>query len=328
MSGSVQLRRRLALTAGLGAAVLLAPAVLPAQAADPSSGTVSDSSTTVTWSAGPFATANPTNAAGDPICNAATPCDDYALHVSTPAGYGDGHQLAISVKWANTAADFDLYVLDASGKIVGTSASSADPELVLLPPDSGDYTVRVVPYLPLGESFTAKAELTTKPTDPPAANFPAPTYNTYAPPETLAAARDGGEASIGVHPKSGAVMYQSCTSPFKVGFDSAAAATWADRSANATNRCPLNGIKSLDPILFTDQQTGRTFESQLAGKAALTCYTDDDGQTWNSTQGSGINSGVDHQTIAGSRFADNPPEGPDSHEPDDGRNRPQGNNNR
>ena len=151
MRGSAQLRRRLALTATLGAAVLMVPAVAPAEAADPSSGTVSDALTTVTWSSGPFAVANPTGAAGDPTCNAVTVCDDYALHVSTPPGYGGGHQLAISVEWANTAADFDLYVLDASGKIVGTSASSADPELVLLPPDSGDYTVRVVPYLPLSE---------------------------------------------------------------------------------------------------------------------------------------------------------------------------------
>jgi hypothetical protein len=93
-------------------------------------------------------------------------------------------------------------------------------------------------------------------------------------------------------------------STFKVGFDAANAATWTDRSAGATNGCPLNGIKSLDPILFTDQQTGRTFESQLAGKTALTCYTDDDGQTWNPTSGSGINSGVDHQTIGGGRFSD------------------------
>src|SRR4051794_13718357 len=145
MSGSVRLRRRLAATAGLGAAVLLTSAAVPAEAADPSSGTVSDSSTSVTWSAGPFVTANPTNAAGDPICNAATECDDYALHVSTPPGYGGSHQLGISVQWASTAADFDLYVLDSTGAIVGTSASSADPELVLLPADSGDYTVRVVP---------------------------------------------------------------------------------------------------------------------------------------------------------------------------------------
>src|SRR3954464_11611204 len=310
MSGSVQLRRRLAVPAGLAAAVLLAPAAVPAGAADPSSGTVTDAATSVTWSWGPCAVAHPTGATGDPTCNAVTVCDDYALHVSTPPGYGGGHQLAISVQWANTAADFDLYVLNAAGQVIGSSASSADPELVLLPPDSGDYTVRVVPYLPLGESFTGKAELTTTPPNPAPADIPAPSYATYAAPESLPDAHNAGEPSIGVNPATGAVMYQSYVSTYKVGFDAANAATWTDRSANLTNGCPLGSTKSLDPILFTDQQTGRTFESQLAGKTALTCYTDDDGQTWNPTTGSGINSGVDHQTIGGGRFADNPLVGP------------------
>src|SRR3954463_14056797 len=127
MSGSVQVRRRLAVTAGLAAVVLLAPAALPADAADPSSGTVTDSATSVSWSSGPFAVSNPTGAAGDPTCKAVTVCDDYALHVSTPPGYGSGHQLAISVQWANTAADFDLYVLNAAGQVIGRPAPGRPP---------------------------------------------------------------------------------------------------------------------------------------------------------------------------------------------------------
>ena len=209
MRGSAQFRRRLAGTAALGAAVLLLPAMSPAEAADPSSGTVSDSSTAVTWSSGPFAVANPTGDAGAPACNAVTVCDDYALHVSTPPGYGGGHQLAISIQWANTAADFDLYVLDSAGTVVGTSASSADPELVLLPPDTGDYTVRVVPYLPLGESFTGKAELTTTPANPSPADIAAPAFGTYAAPESLAARTTPGSRRSASTPPP----VRSCTSP-------------------------------------------------------------------------------------------------------------------
>ncbi|HVD28948.1 MAG TPA: hypothetical protein VNC79_10670, partial [Mycobacteriales bacterium] len=258
MSGSTQRRRRFGLTAGLGAVVLMAPAMVSAaHAADPTSGTVSDSSTTASWAAGPFAVPNVTGAAGDPVCDAST-CDDFALHVSTPAGYGGAHQLSISIEWANSAADFDLYVLDSAGEVVGTSASSADPELVLLPPDSGDYTVRVVPYLPLGESFTGTAELTTTPPNPAPADFPAPAYSTHAAPESLPDAHDAGEPSIGVNPETGAVMYQAYLSTYAVDFDDAGAPTWADRSANLTNGSPLGSTKSLDPILFTDQQTGRT----------------------------------------------------------------------
>jgi hypothetical protein len=62
---------------------------------------------------------------------------------------------------------------------------------------------------------------------------------------------------------------------------------------------------SLDPILFTDHETGRTFESQLTGADSATCYTDDDGKTWSPSTGGGIPSGVDHQTIGGGPFSAN-----------------------
>ena len=65
----------------------------------------------------------------------------------------------------------------------------------------------------------------------------------------------------------------------------------------------MGSTRSLDPILFTDHTTGRTFESQLSGANSLTCYTDDDGKTWNPSTGGGIPSGVDHQTIGGGAYA-------------------------
>src|SRR5690349_23206890 len=93
--------------AGLGAAA-------PALAATPQSGSVSDTSTSVQWTAGPFAAANVTGTTGSVTCGPQL-CDDFALHVSTPAGYGDSHQLTVKVAWPNAAADFDIYLLDHSG---------------------------------------------------------------------------------------------------------------------------------------------------------------------------------------------------------------------
>jgi hypothetical protein len=300
-------RRRLSVLAPLAIAPLLVGA-LPADAGTPSSGSLSDASPSVTWTGGPFVAPNATPQTGEPICDVPQSCDDFALHVETPPGYGTDHQLSISIAWANSAADFDLYVLNAQGDVVGTAASSADPELVLLPPDTGDYTVRVVPFAPLGETFTGKAELTAaeQPTAP--ATFTAPTYGNYAAPESLPNAHNAGEPSIGVNPVTGSAMYQAYTSTYRVKFDDSATparADWQDRSANLFNGCPLGSTRSLDPILFTDRVTGRTFESQLAGKTALTCSTDDDGDTWTTTSGAGINSGVDHQTIGGGPFTDN-----------------------
>jgi hypothetical protein len=304
-----RLRRRLAISV-LGASVLLLPAALPAaDAAAPTSGTVTPTAPTVTWTAGPFAAPNVTGNAGTPVCATAQMCDDFTLTVSTPPGYSTGHQLSIKVAWPNSAADFDLYVLDSSGQTVGTSASNADPELVVLPPDSGTYTVRVVPYAPLGQTITGTAQLTATPTNPPPATTPASTFRNYAAPNSLTDAHNAGEPSIGVDFKTGAVMYQAYTSTFKVlfGNQTPAQATWSDKSATPTTGCPQGSLTSLDPILFTDRQTGRTFESQLSGTTSLTCYTDDDGTSWTPTTGGAPDSGVDHQTIGGGPFSPSSP---------------------
>ena len=134
----------------------------------------------------------------------------------------------------------------------------------------------------------------------------APGYAVYPAPSSLTDSNNSGEPSIGTSWKSGATMYQSSLSTYKVTFDdsaSPATATWKDVSANAGNGCLLGSTLSLDPILFTDHTTGRTWESQLTGANSATCYTDDDGQTWNPTTGGGIPSGVDHQTIGGGPYS-------------------------
>ena len=292
---------------GAGAALVAgtALAVVPAVAAAPPGGSVSDTSLSTTWTAGPFVAPNVTGATGQVTCGAATPCDDYSLSVTVPAGYDAGHSLKVDVAWPTSAADFDLYVLDAAGNTLSSAASSSDPETLLLPAVSGQYTVRVVPFTPAGQSITGTATLITNPANPAPSTEPAPGFANYAAPESLVNAHSAGEPSIGVNWNSGSSMYQAYTSTFKVNFDAAGNATWTDKSANAANGCPQGSTTSLDPILYTDHTSGRTFESQLAGKAALTCYTDDDGITWHPTQGSGINSGVDHQTLGGGPFSAN-----------------------
>ena len=98
---------------------------LPADAATPASGSISDTSTSTTWTAGPFLVANVTGTAGDVQCTAATPCDDFGLSVSVPSGYDATHQVKVNISWANSAADYDLYVLDQAGNIISSSASSS-----------------------------------------------------------------------------------------------------------------------------------------------------------------------------------------------------------
>ncbi|MEU6366630.1 sialidase family protein [Streptomyces sp. NPDC046931] len=280
---------------------------VPADAATPLSGSVSDTAPTTTWSAGPFAVPNVSGTAGTVSCGNAQLCDDYTLKVSVPVGYDAGHSLRVDVKWPDSAADFDLYVLDSDGREVAASASSSDPETVLLPAVTATYTVRVVPYAPLGDSFTGTASLVADPANPPPSTATPPMYANSSAPDSIKDAHNAGEPSIGVDRATGAAMFQAYTSTLKVTYDGAGAATWQDKSADAGNGCPQGSTTSLDPILFTDPATHRTFESQLAGKTALTCYTDDDGETWTPTGGSGINSGVDHQTIGGGPFTTGEP---------------------
>jgi hypothetical protein len=302
---TLTVRRGLALVAVTATAFAISGAVA-ASGSTPSSGTVTDTSGAKTWTGGPFVTANPTAQAGAPDCTVPQSCDDYALTVATPAGYGDTNNLKISVSWPNSAADFDVYLLNSAGATVASAASSSDPEVMVIPPTSGTYTVRVVPFAPLGQSYSASAAMVTKAGDgAPGSTATAPSMANYGAPQTLPDAHNAGEPSIGNSFKTGSSFYQAYLSTYKVTFNDAVtppAASWSDVSAKATNGCVVGSTQSLDPILYTDSTTGRTFESQLSGVDSLTCYTDDEGATWHPSTGGGIPSGVDHQTLGGGNF--------------------------
>ncbi|MEP6816456.1 MAG: hypothetical protein ABI873_12980, partial [Marmoricola sp.] len=275
------IRSRLVKAASIAGIALAGLGTSVGTASTPTSGTVTSTTPVTSWGGGPFVAPNVSGTAtGTPVCTAPQSCDDFTLNVSTTAAYGAAHNLKIDVSWGNAAAHFDLYVLDAAGNTVATSASNADPEEVVMPPTTGTYTVRVVPFAPVGESYSAKASLVPKPADPPAGIDTRPGFRNFAAPAALKDSNNAGEPSIGNNWKSDSTLYQAYLSTYQVKFDNPTAptqATWSDVSANPTNGCAVGSSTSLDPILFTDHATGRTFESQLSGVDSLTCYTDDDG---------------------------------------------------
>jgi len=123
----------------------------------------------------------------------------------------------------------------------------------------------------------------------------AASYANYPGPPGLVG--DAGEPSIGYNPKTGATLFQSYTTTAKVtGFDGAGHATWTDVSD------PF-ALTSLDPILWTDRATGRSINSQLLLACSKAGYSDDDGATWSLSQGCGVGTGVDHQTIGGGPYS-------------------------
>jgi hypothetical protein len=122
--------------------------------------------------------------------------------------------------------------------------------------------------------------------------------------------RGAGEPSIGVNWNStsssvgGMTNFQSDLQTLFVSWDESCSptmpkATWVNR------RAPTSVLVDSDPIGFTDRQTGRVFAGELTLLSPDTCktsYSDDDGVTWTATQGSGLASAVDHETIGGGPY--------------------------
>ncbi|HEX8161611.1 MAG TPA: fibronectin type III domain-containing protein [Pyrinomonadaceae bacterium] len=318
----------------LTAAALLLTAVFgtlfagrTADAANPATAALTPASAPITWRG----TATAGGALGDPALGAVTSedmcvegvsCDTFTLSVGgTPADWAAAKKIVhVHLGWTLPTTDYDLYVHKGSlgGEVVATSGQGAtnptgpltseDADLDPANPSvgTGTFVVHVVYYTAsAADQYTGTASVVTPaatptptpgPTPAPASSVPAPRFVNYADPFN----HEGGEPSLGVNWKTGDVMYVSSLNTLRVQFDdttSPARANWADKSFTTTSAL------SLDPILFTDAKTGRTFVSQLLGKASAMAYTDDDGETYTPSQGSGINSGVDHQTIGAGPFA-------------------------
>jgi len=309
-------------------AVLMGACVVShvALGATPASGTISSSSGAVTYTAGPFLAPNPTPIpevdAGPECDNPVQPCDDFTLTVSLPAGYAALHPYAairVTAGWVDSGtgkSDYDLYVYD--GAVTNTdgsqaaayqSASSADPEIASISPlfdGNRTYTVKVVPFTPTGEAVNVRLEFLPGATgalgpfggaDPTAPGVPR--YQTFSAPSGTSAESSAGEFNIGFNPHTGRIMTMNTgpiwrlTPPEVVdpSKPECCEALWEDRSAPTTNT-------GLDPILWTDQKSGRTFASNsTAGANAVYAYSDNDGDLWVPIGAGPPNGGADHETI-------------------------------
>jgi hypothetical protein len=292
------------------------------QAATPPSGTVSPASTTSGFSGGPFDFTNQTGVPNvppappvSPVClNPYSPCDDFALTVAIPPTDSTIYVLKVDLHFANLASDFDLYLIDADG--VTVDAISADTtgvqESFTMQVPSGattNYTVRVVPFDVVtgagGDTYTTNVTLAhaQPPIDPPELPTVAgvPRFEIYQSP--IGMGDDAGEPSIGADWATAKAMFQAGLRTLRVGWNdcsSPADATWEDVSFTTTSSA------SLDPILFTDSGTNRTFSSQLTGACSASAFSDDDGASWTPSQGCGTPAGADHQTFGGGPFAPGP----------------------
>jgi len=303
------------------------PQMLTAGAASPTSTTISPTATSpVTW-AGTAVGGGAINLApvigSETLCREGLTCDTFTLNIGGTAAAWAGKLVRVKIEWNLPVTDYDLYIHKGSntGPLVASSGrgitSPTEPltmeDTTIDPSASGTgiYTIRTVYYAATTvDQYRGSAAIEAKPFVPPAATptpstAQPPSYINYAAPAGMG--ESAGEPTLGANWETGSVMFISGLQTLRVQFNDAvspATATWADVSA------PTTSITSLDPILFTDSDAGasrtnRTFVSQLAGKVSLMAFTDDDGATWTPSQGSGINSGVDHQTLGGGPYAKN-----------------------
>jgi hypothetical protein len=295
---TIKLKGLLALSALI--AVLLA--IQPAFASTPSSGTlIPAAGSAVTWTGTGLAGAT----TDETTCVDGTDCDVFTVTLSgSPSDYR-GLVLAISITHNLAINDYDLFIHKGglTGPVVA-SATNGVPETgeaVIIDPTvtgAGVYTVHVVDStVAPGDVVSGVASIIVTPNVNNQAHGTAPTYASYQSPANVG--NSSGEPSIGANFNSGRIMTQAVFDTLQVSFDtsvSPATATWKLKDG------PNTSITTFDPILFTDSHTGRTIVSQLLGTTSLSAFTDNDGETYTVSQGGGIASGIDHQTVGGGPF--------------------------
>ncbi|MDQ1637376.1 MAG: hypothetical protein QOF62_715 [Pyrinomonadaceae bacterium] len=310
---SAIMRLRYALAALLCVLVVaVAIVVIPiTRGANPASGTVSEANPLVSWS-GAIMAADP-DLLTSPRCNGADPCDNFSLTVVPPPASFGPYIVEIRLR---PQGDWDLELYNPDGKYRTSSGNGAyaNEVVVLFNPPAGTYRIAAFPFSPVvgsdGNSYAATAQLLPQ---PPSGSAPAGTanvgYTNFPCPVGQTCTSGFGEPSIGVNWKTGNVMFAGggTLKTFRINnFNDQAAtptATWTNVSGN--QHTATTPRAAADPILFTDPQTGRTFADQLEGLTPFSTleYSDDDGNLFLPSQGSGLASGIDHQTIGGGPLA-------------------------
>ncbi|HEY0004243.1 MAG TPA: hypothetical protein VGB17_05490, partial [Pyrinomonadaceae bacterium] len=314
---------------GLGTLCYALP-LYRARAANPTSGTLSPT----------FTSTNPSNkldwdgtapggsSAVEATCVDGVNCDTFRITASGTTADWVGKLIHVEIHWSSPSTDYDMYIhkcptaastnddCNATAEVTHSGNGTTTFEAADIDVGSngaGVYTVHVV-YFAATAADQYHGTATVIPALAPGAQGAGltPRFQNYNPPlsfTNIGKGTDAGEPSIGVNWKTNRAMYISNLTTFRVTFDDSCPTTpsalWEDKSAP-------NSVRSLDPILFTDHgytpsnpPVGRTFVSQLSGQDSLAAYTDDDGDTWVPSQGGGIPSGVDHQSVGAGPYSKN-----------------------
>jgi hypothetical protein len=318
------------------AAAIAAVVSFPALATTPASQAVTAPTTagqvvTAEWTG----TSLPGAAGGGNTCVDAPTSDGHTITLTVPAGTYNNVKIKADfhIEWDDDAQDLVLSV-EQNGSNIGDSDGGTPEENVSANnPPSADFVVLTCSFAAtVPTPFRGKLTLTATSKFPPpdedgdgvlntidvcpgtpvasrpvdadgcplatASGLP-PRFQVHVAPPELG--NDAAEPSIGFNKHSQHTMFISYVNPLLQTYREDAVPPVLPASCDALwENKPglLTQINSLDPILFTDEVTGRTFNSQLSGSNSLFEFTDDDGDNWTPAQQGPPNGGADHQTVA------------------------------
>ena len=277
-----------------------------------------------------------------PLANATSDCstladtpavDQHLPTINVPAGLYNSlnAKFEFNISWdGESGNDEILTVLNPDGSTLASS-DGGDPSETVTGKNLAQGTYKVIACgftNTSAQAYVGKLTITTTaggivpppPIGPTAAAPGLPRYYTFAPPPTIGEA--AGEPTIGFNKTTKRAMYIAGLQTLQVTFPEqetpvgtvpeACPADWKDVSFLLTK------TKSLDPILYTDQTTGRTFVSQLNSESAgpalvglnsLMAFTDDDGATWTPAQVNPPDGSNDHQTVGSGPYPNPIPAG-------------------
>ncbi|MEO5935905.1 MAG: hypothetical protein ABIP81_01695 [Terriglobales bacterium] len=297
-------------------------------ASDPTNAILAPGSTQIQWVGTAVGGVNPAPQLGeeshDELCiGDGVNCDQFVLKLSGKPGDWAGKLVILQLNWQVTGVDYDFYVHkgSATGPVVarGTTGPSnaerdqLDPSVLLDPdPVTGvtEFHIHVIYFAAAAADqyhgratvVAASGSLLPAPVD----TGVAPRYQNHTPTQAQIAAgmtrNVQDEPNIDVNWHTGNVIFQALMQTLRVQFNDAACKQ--SPVCIFKDVTPPQARQSFDPILFTDRETGRTQLSHLLLNplVGISAFTEDDGDTWIPSQGSGIGSGIDHQTIGGGPF--------------------------
>jgi hypothetical protein len=304
--------------------VLLASSLISddaALASSPSTGSIGVNGATVTWvgtATGPAGGLPQDEAVS---CQEGVNCDIFTLTVTGTQSewQSSGGRIRVLFTWSTSAIDYDMIVRKENGlqagyqasgtnadAIVNTSGGSTNIEEVVISPGDlgpGTYYVRAFYFAGGGpqEQYNGSAAYFTVPTGLPASSCALPSYDNYQPPVGMPNRDRAGEPTVGANWNTGNILAQARLYSYRATFnDSTSPANPTTGVSWFATRTPLT-VTGLDPMLFTDPNTGRTFGGELNGAGhQVGGISDDDLNTFQQAVfGGNATQGFDHQGIGG-----------------------------